>query len=150
MVIEYDISPQFVPIPPDEAEQEIHDLVEEELSFVYKKGKPSYRVEIAEAKHMTFSDLVILQAWADAGRCFGTEDPLDAARTLEVMRDYVREFFDKFLPGRPPARFWIDPPGNTLFQPFSTQLLAEGHLSSGCSFDVDSALLVTNSHDSGY
>jgi hypothetical protein len=101
MVIEYDISPQFVPIPPDEAEQEIHDLVEEELSFVYKKGKPGYRVEIAEAKHMTFSDLVILQAWADAGRCFGTEDPLDAARTLEVMRDYVREFFDKFLPGRP-------------------------------------------------
>jgi hypothetical protein len=88
--------------------------VEEALSSVYLKGKPGFRVSVAEAKHMTFSDMAVLQGWAEAGRRFGTEDANDGAMTLTVICDYIREFFDKFLLGeaapllaRPRGRYGI-------------------------------------------
>jgi hypothetical protein len=42
-------------------------------------------VEVAEAKHMTFSDMAVLQAWAGAGCFFRTEDATDGGRTLAVI-----------------------------------------------------------------
>ena len=114
MVIKHDISPKYAPAPPDEAGKAIQAKVEDELSSVYLKGRPGYRVAVAEAKHMTFSDMAVLQTWAEAGRRFVTEDANDGAMTLAVIRDYIRAFFDQFLLGRanpllarPPGRYGI-------------------------------------------
>jgi hypothetical protein len=101
MVIKHNISPRFTRLPPDEAGKAIQARVEEELSSVYLKGKPGYRVEIAEAKHMTFCDMAVLPTWAEAGRRFGTEDAADGEKTVAVIRGYVDGFFDEFLLGKP-------------------------------------------------
>jgi len=74
--------------------------VEEELSPVYLKGRPGYRVEIAEAKHTTFCDMAVLLTWAEAGRRFGTEDSADGGKTVALTRSYVDGFLDKFLLGK--------------------------------------------------
>src|SRR5260370_23485475 len=74
--------------------------VEEELSTVYLQGRPGYRVGVAEAQHMSFSDMAVLAAWADAGRRFGVEDASDGPKTLAVICDYIRAFFDRFLLGQ--------------------------------------------------
>jgi len=114
MVIKHDISPKYASVPPDEAGKAIQAKVEEELSSVYLKGRPGYRVAVGDAKHMTFSDMAVLQTWAEAGRRFATEDANDGAMTLAVICDYIRAFFDEFLLGRatpllarPPGRYGI-------------------------------------------
>lgn len=100
MVIKHNISPKFARLPPDEVGKATQARVEEELSSVYLKGRPGYRVEIAEAKHMTFCDMAVLPTWAEAGRRFGTEDVADGGKTVALTRGYVDGFFDKFLLGR--------------------------------------------------
>lgn len=97
MVIKHD--PKYVPVPPDKQGKTKQARVEEELSSLYLKGRPGYRVEIIDAKHMTFSDMPVLPAWADFGRRFGSDNAADAEMTLSLIRDYVREFFDKSLLG---------------------------------------------------
>jgi len=76
MVIKHDISFFRAVVPEDEAGRALQARVEQELSSVYLKGTPGYRVEIAQAKHMTFSDMAVLEAWADAARRrrLGVED----------------------------------------------------------------------------
>jgi hypothetical protein len=44
MVIKHDISPKYAVVPPDEAGKATQAQVKEELSTVYLKGKPGYRV----------------------------------------------------------------------------------------------------------
>ncbi len=100
MVIKHNISPKFARLPPDESGKAIQARVEEELSSVYLKGRPGYRVEIAEAKHMTFCDMAVLRIWAEAGGRFGTDDAQDGEKTVAVIRSYVYGFFEKFLLGR--------------------------------------------------
>jgi dienelactone hydrolase len=99
MVIKEDVSPKYWTAPRDEKEKAMQAQVGEELSSVYLKGKPGYRVEITDAKHMTFCDMAVLPAWADFGRRFGADNAADAEMTLSLIRDYVRGFFDKFLLG---------------------------------------------------
>ena len=57
MVIKEDVSPKYWTAPSDEKEKALQAQVGEELSSLYLKGTPGYRVEITEAKHMTFSDV---------------------------------------------------------------------------------------------
>jgi dienelactone hydrolase len=99
MVIKHATSPQYWTPPRDEKEKAMQAQVGEELSSVYLRGRPGYRVEITDAKHMTFCDMAVLPAWADFGRRFGASDVPDAEMTLSLIRDYVRAFFDKFLLG---------------------------------------------------
>lgn len=101
MVIKEDVSPKYWTSPPprDEKERAMQARVGEELSSVYLKGRPGYRVEITDAKHMTFCDMAVLPAWADFGQRFGADNSADAEMTLSLIRDYVRAFFDKFLLG---------------------------------------------------
>jgi hypothetical protein len=74
MVIKHDISAKYGVVPPDEAGKAMQAQVEEELSSIYLTGRPGYRVAVAEAKHMTFSDMVVLPIWAEAARRFGVEN----------------------------------------------------------------------------
>jgi Platelet-activating factor acetylhydrolase, isoform II len=99
MVIKEDVSPKYWTAPRDEKEKAMQAKVGEELSSVYLNGRPGYRVEITDAKHMTFCDMAVLPAWADFGRRFGADNAADAETTLSLIRDYVRAFFDKFLLG---------------------------------------------------
>jgi pimeloyl-ACP methyl ester carboxylesterase len=100
MVVKHDISSRYAIVPPDKAGKARQAKVEEELSTVYLQGRPGYRVGVAEAQHMTFSDMAVLVAWADAGGRFGAEDASDGAKTLAVICDYIRTFFDRFLLGQ--------------------------------------------------
>ena len=111
MVIKHDISAKYAFVPPDEAGKAMQARVEEELSSVYLKGRPGYRLAVTDAKHMTFSDMAVLPPWADAARRFGVEDADDGAKTLAAICDYIEAFFDKFLLGndsplmdRPPRK----------------------------------------------
>jgi platelet-activating factor acetylhydrolase isoform II len=97
MVIKHDISAKYAVVPPDPAGKAMQAKVEEELSSVYLRGRPGYRLGVAEAKHMTFSDMAVLQTWADAGRRFGTQDSIDGTEVLKEICVYIRAFFDKFL-----------------------------------------------------
>src|SRR5205085_1069739 len=99
MVIKHATSPQYWTPPRDEKVRAMQAQVGEELSFVYLKGRPGYRVDITDVKHMTFSDMAVLPAWADRGRRFGEDNAADAETTLSLIRDYVRAFFDEFLLG---------------------------------------------------
>jgi len=101
MVIKHNVSPNYAILPPDKAGKAMQAKVEEELSSVYLQGMPGYRVAVREAKHMTFSDMAVLETWADAGRRFGAADSSDGAKTLAVICDYVLAFFDRFLLARP-------------------------------------------------
>jgi predicted dienelactone hydrolase len=100
MVVKHNISPKYAIVPPDKAGKAMQARVEEELSSVYLQGRPGYRVGVADATHMTFSDMAVLETWADAGRRFGAENASDGARTLAVICDYIRAFFDRFLLGQ--------------------------------------------------
>ena len=99
MVIEHATSPQYWTPPRDAKDKAKQAQVGEELSSLYLKGRPGYRVEITDAKHMTFCDMAVQPAWADFGRRFGSDNAADAELTLSLIRDYVRAFFDKFLLG---------------------------------------------------
>ena len=99
MVIKEDVSPKYWTSPREEKEKAKQAQVGEELSSAYLKGRPGYRVEITDAKHMTFCDMAVLPAWVDVGQRFGADNPVDAEMTLSLIRDYVRAFFDKFLLG---------------------------------------------------
>lgn len=99
MVLKEDVSPKYWTAPRDEKDKAKQAEVGEELSSLYLKGRPGYRVEITDAKHMTFCDMAVLPAWADFGRRFGADNAADAEMTLSLIRDYVRAFFDKFLLG---------------------------------------------------
>ena len=68
-----------------------------ELSSLYLKGNPGFRVDILNAQHMTFSNMAFLNTWADSGRRYGAHNAGDGAATVTVIRDYIRAFFDKFL-----------------------------------------------------
>ena len=100
MVVKHDISPKYAIVPPGKAGKAMQAKVEEELSSVYLQGKPGYRVAVGEAKHMTFSDMAVLETWADAGRRFGAEDASDGDKTLSVICDFILAFFDRFLLGQ--------------------------------------------------
>lgn len=122
MVIKHD--PKYAPVPPDKQGKAKQARVEEELSSLYLKGRPGYRVEITDAKHMTFSDMPVLPAWADLGRRFGADNAADAEMTLSLIRDYVRAFFDKFLLGsgsplldRAPGKYGISILSRTKVRP---------------------------------
>jgi dienelactone hydrolase len=97
MVIKHNVSAQYVRLPPDEHGKAVQAQVEEELSSLYLKGNPGFRVDIADAQHMTFSDMACLSTWADSGRRYGAHDPEDGTETLVLVRDYIRVFFDNFL-----------------------------------------------------
>ncbi len=97
MVIKEDVSPKYWTPPRDEKEKAMQAQVAEEFSSAYLQGRPGYRAEIIDAKHMTFCDMAVLPAWADFARRFGARDAADAEMTLSLIRDYVRAFFDKFL-----------------------------------------------------
>lgn len=99
MVIKHATSPQYWTPPRDEKVRAMQARVGEELSFVYLKRRPGYRVDIMDFKHLTFSDMAVLPAWADRGRRFGEDNAADAETTLSLIRDYVRAFFDEFLLG---------------------------------------------------
>jgi hypothetical protein len=100
MVIKHDISAKYAIVPPDDAGKAMQAHVEEELSSVYLRGQPGYRVAVTDAKHMTFSDMAVLPTWSDAGRRFGIEDADDGARTLKGICAYIEAFFDEFLLGK--------------------------------------------------
>lgn len=99
LVIKEAVSPKYWTAPRDEKAKAKQAQVGEELSSLYLKGRPGYRVEITDAKHMTFCDMAVQPAWADFGRRFGEDNAADAEMTLSLIRDYVRAFFDKFLLG---------------------------------------------------
>ena len=99
MVIEHATSPQYWTPPRDEKDKAKQAQVGRELSSAYLKGWPGYRVEITDAKHMTFCDMAVLPAWADFGRRFGEDNAADAEMSLSLIRDYVRAFFDTSLLG---------------------------------------------------
>jgi dienelactone hydrolase len=101
MVIKHDISKKYAIVPPDEAGKAMQAQVEEELSSVYLQGRPGYRVAVADAKHMTFSDMAVLDPWAEAGRRFGIEGADDGPKTMAGVCDYIQAFFDQFLLGIP-------------------------------------------------
>ena len=69
-----------------------------ELSSFYRRGTPGFRVTIEAARHMTFSDALVLAPWESGGRRTGGVAG-DGQKTVEVIRGYVREFFGKFLRG---------------------------------------------------
>jgi len=100
MVIKHDVSAQYVQLPPDEHGKAVQAQVEEELSSLYLKGSPGFRVDIADAQHMTFSDMAYLNTWADSGRRYGTHDAGDGTDTVILIRDYIRAFFDNSLLGQ--------------------------------------------------
>lgn len=100
MVIKHNVSPQYVQLPRDEHGKVVQAEVEEELSSLYLKGSPGFGVDIAEAQHMTFSDMAFMNAWAESGRRYGTDDPADGTATVMVIRQYIRAFFDKYLLGQ--------------------------------------------------
>ena len=100
MVIKHDISAKYAVVPPDEAGKAMQAQVEEELSSVYLRGRPGYRLAVADAKHMTFSDMAVLPTWADTARRFGIEDADDGTKTLVGICDNIEAFFDKFLLGK--------------------------------------------------
>lgn len=100
MVTKHDVAPQYAQLPPDEHGKAVQARVEEELSSLYLKGSPGVRVDIANAQHMTFSDMAFRSTWADAGRRYGADDAADGAATVVVIRQYIGAFFDKFLLGR--------------------------------------------------
>ena len=99
MVIKHNVSPQYAHLPPDERGKAIQAQVEEELSSLYLKGSPGFRVDISEAQHMTFSNMAFLSTWADLGRRYGARDPADGTVTVTVIRDYILAFFDEFMLG---------------------------------------------------
>jgi hypothetical protein len=99
LVMKEDVSPQYWTAPRDEKDKARQAQVGEELSSLYLKGRPGYRVEITDANHMTFCDMAVQPAWADFGRRLGADNAADAELTLSLIRDYVRTFFDKFLLG---------------------------------------------------
>jgi dienelactone hydrolase len=101
MVIKHNMSPKYAPLPSDEHGKAVQAQVEEELSSLYLKGSPGYRVDIAEAQHMTFSDMAYMGHWAENGHRLGINDSTDGAATVEVVRRYIRAFFDRYLWGRP-------------------------------------------------
>lgn len=100
MVIKHNVSPQYVQLPPDEHGKAAQAQVEEELSSLYLRGSPGIRVNISDARHMTFSDMAFLNTWADSGRRYGTSDPADGIATVGVIRHYIRAFFDEYLLGK--------------------------------------------------
>jgi predicted dienelactone hydrolase len=100
MVIKHNVSPQYEQLPPDEHGKAVQAEVEEELSSLYLKGSPGFRVDVSDAQHMTFSDMAFLGTWVDAGRRYGPHGPDDGTSTVVVIRDYIRAFFDKFLLGQ--------------------------------------------------
>jgi hypothetical protein len=115
MVIKHDISAKYAIVPPDAKGKAMQAKVEEELSSVYLKGRPGYRVAVAGAKHMTFSDMGVLGAWADAGRRFGVDDANDGTKTLAGIREYVEAFFDRFLLGSASPLFGHLPGKNGIY-----------------------------------
>jgi hypothetical protein len=74
MVIKHGGSTKNVAPPSDPADRAMQTKVEEELSSVYLQGRPGYRLAVADAQHMTFSDMAVLEPWADVGRRLGVED----------------------------------------------------------------------------
>ena len=82
MVIKEAVSPKYWTAPRNEKDKARQAQVGEELSSAYLKGRPGYRVEITDAKHMTFCDMAVLPAWDDFGRRFGADDAADAEMTL--------------------------------------------------------------------
>jgi dienelactone hydrolase len=110
MVIKHGVSSKPEVAPRDKVGR-AKAKVEEELSSVYLQGRPGYRLTVAGAQHMTFSDMGVLQTWADAGHRLGADDASDGAKTLAVICDYIRAFFDNFLRGE--ATPLLDRPGKT-------------------------------------
>ena len=100
MVVKHDVSSKYAIVPPDKAGRAKQAKVEEELSSEYLQGRPGFRVSVGEAKHMTFSDMAVLETWADAGRRFGVRDASDSAKTMSVICDFILAFFDRFLLGQ--------------------------------------------------
>lgn len=94
----HDLSPQVERRFENEQRQERQTRGVEEMSSIYKKGSPGFRVTITAAHHMGFSDQAIFPPWEPGVRRVGAE-PGDGETTMEVIRGYVREFFDEFLSG---------------------------------------------------
>jgi predicted dienelactone hydrolase len=114
MVIKHNVSPQYQQLPPDEHGKAVQAQVEEELSSLYLKGSPGFRVDILDAQHMSFSDMAFLSTWAEAGRRYGTHNPADGAATVMVIRDYILAFFDKFLRGKDSTLLHLDHPESVI------------------------------------
>jgi hypothetical protein len=114
LVIKHNVSPEYQQRPPDEHGKAVQAQVEEELSSLYLKGSPGFRVDILDAQHMSFSDMAFLSTWADSGRRYGTHNPADGAETAMVIRDYILAFFDKFLRGKDSPLLHPDHPGSVI------------------------------------
>ncbi len=115
MVIKHDVSGKHAVVPPDEAGKAMQAQVGEKLSSVYLRGRPGYRVTVADSKHVTFSDLAVLQTWTDAGGRFGTEDANDGEKTVAGICDYMEAFFDRFLLGSTNSPINLSPGTNGIY-----------------------------------
>lgn len=65
---------------------------------VYRRAHPYYRVDVADTRHLDFSDMIFWGGPLRARDAFGSLTPEHA---VEVTRTIVREYFDQTLRGIP-------------------------------------------------
>jgi hypothetical protein len=65
--------------------------------FEKSKGVPVYSVKINGAGHMSYSDAPFVMP--DTINRFGGRI-INAGRGFEIMTNYIRDFFDKYLEGK--------------------------------------------------
>jgi hypothetical protein len=90
LAVIHDSSPQYEPRLEDERMRVRQQRAIEEITQFYKRGTPGFRITITAAKHITFSDATALPPWAEAGD----------EKKIDVIREYLSGFFDKFLRGK--------------------------------------------------
>ena len=61
-------------------------------------ASPYYRVDVADTKHLDFSDMIL---WGGPLRARGAYGTMAPERATEITRAIVREYFDQELRGRP-------------------------------------------------
>ncbi|MFN7921839.1 MAG: hypothetical protein U0Q16_17190 [Bryobacteraceae bacterium] len=69
------------------------------LEALYRNGKPGYRMVLAKARHVTFTDYPIIGRLAFARR-EGIPETSDGDRVIGFVRSYLREFFALHLRGK--------------------------------------------------
>jgi sugar lactone lactonase YvrE len=65
---------------------------------VYRRAKPYYRVDVANTRHLDFSDMIF---WGGPLRALNAFGSLAPERITEIIRAVVRQYFDQVLLGRP-------------------------------------------------
>ncbi len=65
---------------------------------IYQRAKPYYRVDIANTRHLDFSDMIF---WGGPLRALNAFGSLAPERITEITRAVVVQYFDQVLLGRP-------------------------------------------------